>query len=50
MQEKVLILKHVNCCSIILFFFASFAFAAQGLKVGFIQGRGNDAQVEEQAF
>ena len=50
MQEKVLILKHVNCCSIILFFFASFAFAAQELKVGFIQGRGNDAQVEEQAF
>ena len=50
MQKKVLILKHVNCCSIILFFFASFAFAAQELKVGFIQGRGNDAQVEEQAF
>ena len=50
MQKKVLILKHVNWFSIILFFFASFAFAAQELKVGFIQGRGDDAQVEEQAF
>ena len=34
----------------LLFLVAQSALAAQELKVGFIQGRGNDAQVEEKAF
>ena len=33
-----------------LVFFVFSAFFAQELKVGFVQGRGNDALVEEQAF
>ena len=33
-----------------LVFFVFSAFSAQELKVGFVQGRGNDALVEEQAF
>ena len=34
----------------LLFLATQFTFAAQELKVGFVQGRGNDAAVEEQAF
>ena len=35
---------------VLLFLATQFAFAAQELKVGFVQGRGNDAVVEEKAF
>ena len=35
---------------VLLFLATQFTFAAQELKVGFVQGRGNDAAVEEQAF
>ena len=50
MLQKVLLFRCFNCCLIVLFFFVFSAFSAQELKVGFVQGRGNDAQVEEQAF
>ena len=50
MLQKVLLFRRFNCCLIVLFFFVFSAFSAQELKVGFVQGRGNDAQVEEQAF
>ena len=50
MLQKVLLFRCFNCCLIVLFFFVFSAFSAQELKVGFVQGRGNDALVEEQAF
>ncbi len=50
MLQKVLLFRRFNCCLIVLFFFVFSAFSAQELKVGFVQGRGNDALVEEQAF
>ncbi len=50
MLQKVLLFRRFNCCLIVLFFFVFSAFSAQELKVGFVQGRGNDAQVEEQAY
>ena len=50
MMQKVLLFRRFNCCLIVLFFFVFSAFSAQELKVGFVQGRGNDALVEEQAF
>ena len=50
MLQKVLLFRCFNCCLIVLFFFVFSAFSAQELKVGFVQGRGDDALVEEQAF
>ncbi|SVB36168.1 uncharacterized protein METZ01_LOCUS189022, partial [marine metagenome] len=50
MLQKVLLFRCFNCCLIVLFFFVFPTFSAQELKVGFVQGRGDDALVEEQAF
>ena len=47
---KTLIALNKQASLTLFFLVIQFAFAAQELKVGFIQGRGNDAQAEEQAF